>query len=116
MCSDFRRTVDGSSMASLEKMTPEERTDLCRKYFFIGLAGLPLVWLVNVVWFGHFLRCKTRNEELSVAEQGMKKCRFRCCTLMFLFRLARFADWHCFLGPSNRRLDLLVSDQPVSAC
>ncbi|VDP27489.1 unnamed protein product [Heligmosomoides polygyrus] len=27
------------------------KVDLCRKYFIVGLFGLPLVWLGNTIWF-----------------------------------------------------------------
>eukprot|EP00088_Acartia_fossae_P048470 TRINITY_DN5289_c0_g1_i7.p1 TRINITY_DN5289_c0_g1~~TRINITY_DN5289_c0_g1_i7.p1 ORF type:complete len:119 (-),score=3.03 TRINITY_DN5289_c0_g1_i7:571-882(-) len=33
------------------KVTNEMKVDLCSKYFMIGFAFLPFVWLVNAVWF-----------------------------------------------------------------
>ncbi|VDL71846.1 unnamed protein product [Nippostrongylus brasiliensis] len=35
----------------LRKLSDTAKVDLCRKYFIIGLFGLPLVWLTNAVWF-----------------------------------------------------------------
>lgn len=36
---------------NLERVSPEEKLQICRKYFIIGAFALPLVWLINVVWF-----------------------------------------------------------------
>ncbi|VDO04967.1 unnamed protein product [Rodentolepis nana] len=30
---------------------PSGRLSTCRKYFFVGLAFLPFVWIVNTIWF-----------------------------------------------------------------
>lgn len=38
-------------MVSLAKKSPEERLNICRKYFLGGFAFLPLLWLINCVWF-----------------------------------------------------------------
>ncbi|VDK57220.1 unnamed protein product [Anisakis simplex] len=35
----------------LSKMSNADRVQLCRRYFYIGLALLPLVWIVNFVCF-----------------------------------------------------------------
>lgn len=35
----------------LRNMNDAAKVDLCRKYFIIGLFGLPLVWLTNTIWF-----------------------------------------------------------------
>ncbi|KHN76464.1 Gamma-secretase subunit pen-2 [Toxocara canis] len=35
----------------LSKISNSDRVQLCRRYFFIGLALLPLVWIVNFVCF-----------------------------------------------------------------
>ncbi|VDO69992.1 unnamed protein product [Onchocerca flexuosa] len=35
----------------LKKMSNEDKVILCRRYFYIGFALLPLVWIVNAVWF-----------------------------------------------------------------
>ncbi|XP_054153427.1 gamma-secretase subunit PEN-2-like isoform X2 [Oppia nitens] len=32
-------------------MSDEDKVSLCRKYFYIGFACLPFLWLVNSVWF-----------------------------------------------------------------
>lgn len=36
---------------NLNKVSPEEKLQICRKYFIIGSFFLPIAWLVNVVWF-----------------------------------------------------------------
>ncbi|UJR09012.1 hypothetical protein I4U23_013261 [Adineta vaga] len=38
-------------MVSLEKKSPEERLNICRKYYLGGFAFLPLLWLINAIWF-----------------------------------------------------------------
>uniref|UniRef100_A0A915BHP9 Gamma-secretase subunit PEN-2 n=1 Tax=Parascaris univalens TaxID=6257 RepID=A0A915BHP9_PARUN len=38
-------------LMDLSKMSNADRVQLCRRYFFIGLALLPLVWIVNFVCF-----------------------------------------------------------------
>ncbi|CAF1370455.1 unnamed protein product [Adineta steineri] len=38
-------------MVSLEKKTPEERLNICRKYYLGGFAFLPLLWFINAIWF-----------------------------------------------------------------
>lgn len=36
---------------NLARMSTDEKLNLSRKYFYIGFAFLPFVWLVNAVWF-----------------------------------------------------------------
>ena len=36
---------------NLERVSPEEKVKLCRKYFYVGFFALPVVWLVNAMWF-----------------------------------------------------------------
>lgn len=36
---------------SSKKVTPEDKVDLCKKYFYLGWAFLPFLWGVNAVWF-----------------------------------------------------------------
>ncbi|CAF0895938.1 unnamed protein product [Rotaria sordida] len=38
-------------MVSLSKKSPEERLNICRKYYRAGFAFLPLLWLINAIWF-----------------------------------------------------------------
>jgi presenilin enhancer 2 len=38
-------------MVSLAKKSPEERLIICRKYYMAGFAFLPLLWLINAIWF-----------------------------------------------------------------
>ena len=33
------------------KVTPEEKVELCKKYFYLGWLALPFVWGINAVWF-----------------------------------------------------------------
>jgi len=40
------------------KVTPEEKVDLCKKYFYLGWLFLPFVWGVNAVWFYPEAFCK----------------------------------------------------------
>ncbi|MCP9258740.1 Gamma-secretase subunit pen-2 [Dirofilaria immitis] len=35
----------------LQKMSSSDKVALCRRYFYIGFALLPLVWIVNAIWF-----------------------------------------------------------------
>lgn len=42
----------GSSAAmNLERVSNEEKLNLCRKYYLGGFAFLPFLWLVNIFWF-----------------------------------------------------------------
>ena len=36
---------------NLRRASPEEKINICRKYFLAGLPLLPWVWIVNVLWF-----------------------------------------------------------------
>ncbi|KAL5269981.1 hypothetical protein ACHWQZ_G003453 [Mnemiopsis leidyi] len=36
---------------NLRRASPEEKINVCRKYFLAGLPLLPWVWIVNVLWF-----------------------------------------------------------------
>ncbi|XP_063167753.1 gamma-secretase subunit PEN-2 [Candoia aspera] len=36
---------------NLERVSNEEKLNLCRKYYLGGFALLPFLWLVNVFWF-----------------------------------------------------------------
>lgn len=38
-------------MVSLAKKSPKERLNICRKYYLAGFAFLPLLWLINTIWF-----------------------------------------------------------------
>uniref|UniRef100_A0A183GWU0 Gamma-secretase subunit PEN-2 n=1 Tax=Heligmosomoides polygyrus TaxID=6339 RepID=A0A183GWU0_HELPZ len=40
----------------LRNMNDAAKVDLCRKYFIVGLFGLPFLWLRNTIWFFGFLR------------------------------------------------------------
>ncbi|CAI4221648.1 unnamed protein product [Auanema sp. JU1783] len=35
----------------ISKLSANEKLSVCKKYFYIGLCCLPLVWLTNIVWF-----------------------------------------------------------------
>uniref|UniRef100_A0A2K5JEJ4 Gamma-secretase subunit PEN-2 n=1 Tax=Colobus angolensis palliatus TaxID=336983 RepID=A0A2K5JEJ4_COLAP len=36
---------------NLERVSNEEKLNLCRKYYLGGFAFLPFLWLVNIFWF-----------------------------------------------------------------
>ncbi|XP_029432630.1 gamma-secretase subunit PEN-2 [Rhinatrema bivittatum] len=36
---------------NLDRVSNEEKLNLCRKYYLGGFALLPFLWLVNVFWF-----------------------------------------------------------------
>ncbi|XP_051632228.1 gamma-secretase subunit PEN-2 [Manacus candei] len=36
---------------NLDRVSNEEKLELCRKYFRGGFLLLPFLWVVNVVWF-----------------------------------------------------------------
>ncbi|NXO00340.1 PEN2 secretase, partial [Rhinopomastus cyanomelas] len=36
---------------NLERVSNEEKLELCRKYYLGGFLLLPFLWLVNVLWF-----------------------------------------------------------------
>ncbi|NWZ16906.1 PEN2 secretase, partial [Agelaius phoeniceus] len=36
---------------NLERISNEEKLQLCRKYYLGGFLLLPFLWLVNVLWF-----------------------------------------------------------------
>uniref|UniRef100_A0A8C3UAX0 Gamma-secretase subunit PEN-2 n=1 Tax=Catharus ustulatus TaxID=91951 RepID=A0A8C3UAX0_CATUS len=40
---------------NLERVSNEEKLELCRKYYLGGFLLLPFLWLVNVVWFSLYL-------------------------------------------------------------
>ena len=42
--------VDAMDLSS-PKVSADDKLDLCKKYFYIGFAFLPLLWAVNAVWF-----------------------------------------------------------------
>ena len=51
----------------LAKLTDEEKLKISRKYFIIGCFLLPMVWLVNSVWFFREAFCrkdKDRSRQL----------------------------------------------------
>lgn len=40
-----------SATMNLERVSNEEKLNLCRKYYLGGFAFLPFLWLVNIFWF-----------------------------------------------------------------
>ena len=42
----------------------QQKEIVCRRYFYIGFAFLPLLWLINGVWFGLYLVSKESRAEL----------------------------------------------------
>lgn len=35
----------------LDKISDEHKLQICKKYFYGGLAFLPFLWLINFIWF-----------------------------------------------------------------
>src|SRR6218665_2914176 len=44
--------------------TIQQNEQISRRYFLIGFAGLPLLWIINAVWFGAYLLSDEPLEEL----------------------------------------------------
>ena len=36
---------------NLDKVSEEDKVNICRRYFIVGCFLLPFIWLVNSVWF-----------------------------------------------------------------
>ena len=52
-------------MTKLSKLPDEEKIRICRVYFLLGFAFLPLVWLINFVWFfGEAFRRQDYNPKI----------------------------------------------------
>ncbi|KAI7901926.1 gamma-secretase subunit PEN-2-like protein [Cokeromyces recurvatus] len=51
-------------MPKLEKMSSEERINICKKMFYGGFAFLPLLWLVNFMYFFNTSRKADAPKEL----------------------------------------------------
>ncbi|KAL7074689.1 hypothetical protein ACQ4LE_006039 [Meloidogyne hapla] len=50
---------------NLNKLSEGERLQLCRRYFLLGFAFLPILWLVNFIWFYRYTYGKKdENDEL----------------------------------------------------
>ena len=58
-------------MVCLAKKSPEERLVICRKYYLGGFAFLPLLWLINAVWF---------YKEAFKVESYPQQAQIRTCT------------------------------------
>ncbi len=74
---------------SSPKVTPEQKLDLCKKYFFLGFALLPFLWAVNAVWFAReaFLRKPEYPEQ-----KAMKRYVVASATGATVFLVA-FVSW-----------------------
>lgn len=55
-------------MPTLDKMTSEEHINISKKMFYGGFAFLPLLWLVNFLYF--FSACRQPE-----APKQLKKCK-----------------------------------------
>ncbi|CDS05989.1 hypothetical protein LRAMOSA08517 [Lichtheimia ramosa] len=51
-------------MPKLDKMSPEEQVSISKKMFYGGLAFLPLLWLVNFVYFFCTIRQPSAPREM----------------------------------------------------
>ncbi|XP_020833460.1 gamma-secretase subunit PEN-2 isoform X2 [Phascolarctos cinereus] len=73
---------------NLERVSNEEKLNLCRKYYLGGFALLPFLWLVNVLWF-------FREAFLAPAyeEQGQIKGYVWRSALGLVFWLVALTSW-----------------------
>ena len=62
-------------MVSLAKKSPEERLNICRKYFLGGFAFLPLLWLINCIWF---------YKQAFKVESYPQQAQIRSCSFFFV--------------------------------
>lgn len=53
-------------------MSDADKVTLCKRYFYIGFALLPLVWIVNAVWF---FECAFFDKQ-SPVQKTIKQCEF----------------------------------------
>uniref|UniRef100_A0A452F5K3 Gamma-secretase subunit PEN-2 n=1 Tax=Capra hircus TaxID=9925 RepID=A0A452F5K3_CAPHI len=67
---------------NLERVSNEEKLNLCRKYYLGGFAFLPFLWLVNIFWFFREAFIVPAYTEQS----QIKGCEWRT-TFPFLFPL-----------------------------
>ncbi|VDO38207.1 hypothetical protein V3C99_003691 [Haemonchus contortus] len=98
----------------LNKMSDAAKADLCRKYFIIGLFGLPLVWLTNAIWFfgEGFLRPQTPTsiiirKYVTLSALGVILWFFMLSAWEFVFQSYRslgvaWADYLTFIFPVGR--------------
>jgi presenilin enhancer 2 len=56
----------------LDKISDENKLDICKKYFYAGLAFLPFLWLINFVWFFKHAFLRSNFKEQS----DIRKCKF----------------------------------------
>ncbi len=81
------------------KVSDQDKVELCRKYFFLGLAFLPFLWAVNAVWFFReaFLRSsfegqKSLRRYVALSGLGALACLLALVAWTSLF-LAKRAEW-----------------------
>lgn len=55
-------------MPKLEKMSAEEHLSISKKMFYGGFAFLPLLWLVNFMYFFNTTRQPNASKELKKCE------------------------------------------------
>jgi len=60
-------------MVSLAKKSPEERLNICRKYYLGGFAFLPLLWLINAIWFYK----QAFKVEPFPQQEHIRKCKYQ---------------------------------------
>lgn len=71
---------DRLRMPKLDKMSPEEQVSISKKMFYGGLAFLPLLWLVNFVYFFRTIRQPSAPRE-------MRKCMYGMGTLIVISKV-----------------------------
>lgn len=65
------RRDDRLRMPKLDKMSPEEQVSISKKMFYGGLAFLPLLWLVNFIYFFRTIRQPSAPREMRKCMYGM---------------------------------------------
>ncbi|VDK79304.1 unnamed protein product [Cylicostephanus goldi] len=96
------------------KMSESAKTELCRKYFIIGLFCLPLVWLTNLIWFFGDAFCRpsssanpTIRKYVIASAVGVLFWAIVIFTWEFVFQSYRsqglaWADYLTFIFPVGR--------------
>ncbi|XP_078286406.1 gamma-secretase subunit PEN-2 [Rhinoraja longicauda] len=66
---------------NLERVSNEEKLNLCRKYYLGGFALLPFLWLVNSVWFFREAFTKPQfNEQVQIKKFKTRREMFALST------------------------------------
>ena len=81
------------------KVSPEQKVDLCKKYFYLGWLFLPFLWGINAVWFyregflkPEFEGQKTIRKLVLLSGMGAAVWLVALISWIIIFTLNR-ADW-----------------------